>query len=177
VFGSGALLCQESKALQRLIFGVLGSGNDGTLMCCYGCSRSCSQKFGIMLLKHVHILTKWWILTLEQMLLFSQKTSLTATVGMSFFFLFQCHVSPFSSTMHFNFPPQLMKFSIQFLWSSIRVEFVLFRSDVDWPALDWLMQDCFVTLLQLVRMLAPREESLRTRLCKVIPILNRLSHF
>jgi hypothetical protein len=39
------------------------------------------------------------------------------------------------------------------------------------------MQDCFPTLLQLVRMLAPREESLRTRLCKVIPILNRLSHF
>jgi hypothetical protein len=79
--------------------------------------------------------------------------------------------------MHFNFPPQFMKFSTQFLWSSIRVEFALFRSDVDWPALDWLMQDCFVTLLQLVRMLAPREESLRTRLCKVIPILNRLSHF
>lgn len=86
VFGSDALLCQESKALQRLIFVVLGSGNDGTLMCCYGCSRSCSQKFRVMLLKHVHILTKWWILTLEQMLLFSQKTSLTTIVGMSFFF-------------------------------------------------------------------------------------------
>ncbi|KAG0609564.1 hypothetical protein M758_8G193900 [Ceratodon purpureus] len=41
-------------------------------------------------------------------------------------------------------------------------------SNMDWPAFDWLVTDCLQTVLQLARMLPPREESLRTRLCKVL---------
>jgi hypothetical protein len=41
-------------------------------------------------------------------------------------------------------------------------------STVDWPAFDWLVTDCLQAVLQLARMLSPREESLRTRLCKVL---------
>lgn len=42
------------------------------------------------------------------------------------------------------------------------------RSNLNWPTFDWLIEDLFPTILQLARMLPPREESLRTRLCKVI---------
>jgi hypothetical protein len=42
---------------------------------------------------------------------------------------------------------------------------------MDWPAFDWLVTDCLQTVLQLARMLPPREESLRTRLCKVFELL------
>eukprot|EP00897_Mesotaenium_endlicherianum_P010297 jgi/Mesen1/9296/ME000060S08737 len=40
------------------------------------------------------------------------------------------------------------------------------RLGVDWPAFDWLPMDCLPTLLQLACMLQPREEALRSRLCK-----------
>lgn len=42
------------------------------------------------------------------------------------------------------------------------------RSSMEWPALDWLLQDCFPTLLQLSHMLSCQEESLRTQICKVL---------
>lgn len=45
-------------------------------------------------------------------------------------------------------------------------------SNTDWPTLDWLVTDCLQTVLQLARMLPPREESLRTRLCKVLLKIN-----
>jgi hypothetical protein len=42
----------------------------------------------------------------------------------------------------------------------------------EWPAFDWLHVDCLPMLLQLALMLSSTEDSLRSRLTKVVCILS-----
>lgn len=45
---------------------------------------------------------------------------------------------------------------------------IYFRGQEEWPAFDWLHVDCLPSLLQLACMLPSREDSLRTRLSKLL---------
>ncbi|KAG0464081.1 hypothetical protein HPP92_020150 [Vanilla planifolia] len=48
------------------------------------------------------------------------------------------------------------------------------RSNMDWPAFDWLYIDCFPDLIQLACFLPQKEDSLRTRITKLLLLISEL---